>query len=541
MDAWLIAIAFFFGLLIQQFGLPPLVGFLVAGFVLNGMGWSGGEALHVLSEMGVTLMLFAIGLKLRLKNLLRPEVWLGTTVHTVGSTLLIAAVLLFAGWLGLPLLSSLPISSALLLGFALSFSSTVFAVKMLEGSGEMGALHGRVAIGILVMQDLLAVMFLTASTGKVPSWWALGFLAVLIALRPVIGWVLNRCGHGELIALCGLFLALVLGAKGFESVGLKADLGALFIGVLAGQHDKAKEMSKSLIGLTDLLLVGFFLSIGLEGLPDWQGVLAALLIVSLLPFKMALFFLLLTRCHLRARTSWMTGLTLGSYSEFGLIVMSLAVGKLWLPAEWLVVVAIALSLSILLAAPINRRAESIYDWLSEWLHRFESEGQHPDDIPVKLNGEFIAIFGMGRVGLSAYKVMARRFAGKVIGFDRDPTQVEDHQQGGLNVVLADATDSDFWHRVQLKDTIELVVLAMPKHSANLHAAETLKRNGFQGVVAATAKFDDEVRELKRLGLDTVFNLYHEAGAGFAQHVSNVFRQQRPDLIGTARRSEPDDM
>jgi hypothetical protein len=74
-----------------------------------------------------------------------------------------------------------------------------------------------------------------------------------------------------------------------------------------------------------------------------------------------------------------------------------------------------------------------------------------------------------------------------------------------------------------------VVLAMPKHGSNVHAAQTLKRHEFEGVVAATGKFDDEVNELRDVGLDTAFNLYSEAGSGFADHVFHVFTQQRPDL------------
>jgi predicted Kef-type K+ transport protein len=132
-------------------------------------------------------------------------------------------------------------------------------VKSLEESGDMGAMHGRVAIGILIMQDILAVLFLTFSTGKIPSLWALALLMVLLGGRRYIGSLISRSGHGEMVTLCGLFLALVLGAKGFESVGLKADLGALFVGVLVGSHPKSKEVSKSLMGITDLLLVGFFL------------------------------------------------------------------------------------------------------------------------------------------------------------------------------------------------------------------------------------------------------------------------------------------
>jgi lactate dehydrogenase-like 2-hydroxyacid dehydrogenase len=117
--------------------------------------------------------------------------------------------------------------------------------------------------------------------------------------------------------------------------------------------------------------------------------------------------------------------------------------------------AIALALSFLVAAPLCRKAELFYDKLSSWLHRFETPGYHPDDLPVHLAGERIAIFGMGRVGLAAYNVLEERFPHGVIGFDRDAAQVELHRSAGRNVVLADATDSDFWERVQFKDGIDL--------------------------------------------------------------------------------------
>jgi hypothetical protein len=196
--------------------------------------------------------------------------------------------------------------------------------------------------------------------------------------------------------------------------------------------------------------------------------------------------------------------------------------------------AIALALSFLVAAPFCRKAELFYDKLSSWLHGFETPGYHPDDLPVHFAGERIAIFGMGRVGLAAYNVLENRFPRHVIGFDRDAAQVESHRSADRNVVLADATDSDFWERVQLKDGIDLVILAMPKHSANLHAAETVRRHGYKGVVAAVAKFDDEVKELKAMGVDTAFDLYSEAGAGFANHVCNVFNQERPNLVPSKR-------
>ena len=136
---------------------------------------------------------------------------------------------------------------------------------------------------------------------------------------------------------------------------------------------------------------------------------------------------------------------------------------------------------------------------------------------------------MGRVGLAAYHALEQRYPGRVIGFDRDPKAVALHREAERNVMLADATDSDFWEKVRPRDDIDLVVLTMPKHSANVHAVETLKRHGYAGVVAATGKFIEEIRELRQLGVDTAFNLYAEAGAHFAHHVFNVFNQQRPDL------------
>ncbi|MGB0414321.1 MAG: cation:proton antiporter [Coraliomargarita sp.] len=528
MDALLLAIAFVFGLLAQQLKLPPLVGFLVSGFVLQAMGKQGGPILESMANIGVTLMLFSIGLKLRLRSLTRPEVWAGTSIHVLLVLLVFTPLIVLLGAVAGQAMG-LDWQTALLVAFALSFSSTVFAVKSLNESGDMGAMYGRIAIGVLIMQDILAVLFLTFSTGKIPTLWALPLLGCLLFGRKWIRGLVGRSGHGEMIALCGLFLALFVGAEGFTAVGLKADLGALFIGVLVGSHPKSKELSKSLSGVTDLLLIGFFLQIGLQGAVSVQAVLWALLFIALLPLKNIGFFFLFTRFHLRGRTSWMSGLTLSTYSEFGLIVLALAVSKGWLGSDWLVAMALALSASILIVAPLQRNGEQIYEPRRKFLKRFETKGTHPDDLPIDIGEHRIAIFGMGRVGVEAYRYLSIRYPGKVIGFDRDPEAVELHCNQGRNVLLADATDSDFWRRMSAKDSIDLAVLAMPKHAANIHAAQSLKSCDFHGVVASTGKFDDEVKELRELGLDTAFNLYAEAGSGFAGHIYHVFNQQRPDL------------
>jgi glutathione-regulated potassium-efflux system ancillary protein KefC len=528
MDAILIAIAFLFGLVAQMFRLPPLVGFLVAGFVLQAFGKEGGAALETISDLGVTLLLFSIGLKLRIQNLIRPEIWAVTSIHAAMVLVIFGPVLLGAATL-IGSAAGLDWKTAFLMAFALSFSSTVFAVKSLTDNGDLGSVHGRVAIGILVMQDIIAVLFLTFSTGKLPTLWALVAVPLLLVLRPVLGWMLGKSGQGELLALCGLFLALVVGAGAFQEVGLKADLGALFVGVLVGWHPLSSELRKSLNRFTDLLLVGFFLQIGLEGSVTLSALGWAAFFTLLLPIKSIGFFALLTRFHLRARTSWMAAAALSTYSEFGLIVMSLGVAQGWIGTEWLIAIALALSFSIFLAAPLNRRAEQLYDPISGRLRKWETEGSHRDDLPAIENGERVAIFGMGRVGMMAYHELERRFPGHIIGFDRDPNKVAAHAEAERNVKVADATDSDFWEKICPSDQLDLVVLAMPTHSANVHAIETLRRHDFRGVVAAAAAHDHEIKELRALGVDTAFNLYAQAGGTFARHVMDVFHQQRPDL------------
>ncbi|MCW8922827.1 MAG: cation:proton antiporter, partial [Gammaproteobacteria bacterium] len=283
----LIALVFAFGFVARQVGLPPLVGFLLAGFVMKAMGVQSFPALHALSDLGITLLLFTIGLKLDIRSLARPEIWAVSSLHMLMVVLSFGTLITLVSYVGLPLFLDISIQTAALLGFALSFSSTVFAVKMLEDKGELKANHGRIAIGILIMQDIFAVVYLTASTGKLPSPWALAVLLSLIALRPVFAQIIKRVGHGELLVIAGLIFAMG-GAALFELVNMKADLGALVMGMVLARQPRSSEMATALLAFKDLFLIGFFLSIGLSATISLDVVSTALLLVLVMPFKVLL-------------------------------------------------------------------------------------------------------------------------------------------------------------------------------------------------------------------------------------------------------------
>ena len=523
MDPLLILIAFIFGFAVYRVGLPPLVGYLIAGFALQALGVQGGENLEAIADMGVMLLLFTIGLKLKLKTLARPEIWAGASLHMLVTVVVFGVTIFALGLAGFSAFAGLDFKLSLLVAFALSFSSTVFAVKALEDRGEMGSLHGRVSIGILIIQDIFAVLFLTFSTGKIPSPWAIALVGGLIAARPLLIAMLNRVGHRELLLLFSIFLALGLGAAGFDFVKLKPDLGALFMGILLAGHPKTEEVSDALLSIKDLFLVGFFLTIGLSGAPTLQSFgIAAILTVAVV-FKVGLFFLLLSRFKLRARTSLLASLSLANYSEFGLLVGAIGVKNGWIGPEWLVTIAIALSISFIVASPLNTAAHRIYERWSKHLKPFESTTRHPNDQPLDTGNAEIAVFGLGRIGTAAYDDMREKYGDIVVGIDFNFEAVEKHRQANRKVIVGDATDIDFWERAiaSHREKIRMVILAMPDHKANLYAIEELTQRQFKGQIAAMAMFDDEVEELKQAGAHAAYNIYTQAGFGFAEHVCQI--------------------
>jgi predicted Kef-type K+ transport protein len=522
------------GLVAVLLRLPPLVGFLAAGFALGAADAPHLPYLEPVADFGVILLLFAIGLKLDVRTLIRREVWLTTVVHLAIS---VAVALGFLGLLavvGFGFVADEPLGALALVGFALSFSSTVFVVKVLDDRSDTTALYGRIAVGVLVMQDVAAVVFLSLSSGEPPSPWA----ALLLLLIPG-KWVLHRIwdhlGHGELQALFGVLVAVVLGFGAFELVGIDGDVGALVVGVLLASHPQAGELSRSLMTFKDLMLVAFFVNIGLHGAPHLLEVGLALLLLVILPFQVAAYAVMLWLMRLRRRTSFLAGLVLSNYSEFGIIVAAVGASTGLLDEQWVVVISLAVAFSFGLSAIVNRRGVELASQLSYRFERIlparDSDRLHPDDRLVDIGEADALVLGLGRVGAATYTRLRDEYGLSVIGVEHDRRRVAALEDEGYDVVRADATDLEFWSRVKRAGRIKVAVLAMPFHNANLIALSRLKAAGFTGKVAAVARYDDDVAELERHGADAVFHLYGSAGFALADHAAEVLI---PDAVDDAR-------
>jgi predicted Kef-type K+ transport protein len=275
--------------------LPPLVGYLTAGalFAANGLGDSQ-HWLEIPSEIGVELLLFAVGLKMNPRSIFRFDVAFGTLLHLMLSACILA----------LALTQDLSIEMKIALALTLGFSSTVVAAKGLEARREIRAFHGRLSISILVLQDLVAVTLLAVGGDSAPSPFALGLLAIPL-VAPLLRKGLEKLSpEPELHLLVGVLLALVLGAQLFKAVGVSGELGALVMGMVFANHPVAKGIANYLWGVRELLLIAFFLRVGMQVPLDLQIVMDALPLLLLLPLKLAVLFALLVLIRLRAYTAF---------------------------------------------------------------------------------------------------------------------------------------------------------------------------------------------------------------------------------------------
>lgn len=514
-DPIIILIALLCGMLSRAVGLPALIGYLAAGFVLHEVKVDGGAFLAQLSEIGITLLLFTVGLKLQPRALLQTKIWGTTVIHMAAMQILFMALLYAAGAM-MPSLG-LDLSATLVIAFALTFSSTVFVIQIMQERGEMASRHANLAIGILIIQDLAAVVFLAFSTGKMPEPTAL-LLLLLLPLRPLVIRLLTLAGHGELFTLCGLALALGGGAL-FELVGIKGDLGVLIIGAALADSQKAKELSRNLLQFKDLFLVGFFLTIGLGGWPQAEIMILSVVIGCLALVKPLVYFPLLTKFHTPPRTAVLSSAALANFSEFGLIVVAVAASAGWVDHQWSAGVSLAIAVSFVLASPLNSSSHDFYRRYRDRLMRFESprvREKRPDTSEVK-----VVVLGMGNIGTGAYDSIAEHYGSAVLGVDDNDRKLAKHHRRHRRVAAADASDPDFWHRLDM-DKIELVMLALTNHRENMLVAGLLRELDYRGQIAAVVRFSEEAQDLEELGI-SAFNLYAQAGAGFAAHAAQALR------------------
>jgi predicted Kef-type K+ transport protein len=523
-DALWLCIAFAAGLLTKRIGLPPLIGFLAAGFLINFMGIQDGKLSNVIegmSDIGVMLLLFTIGLKLKIKSLFRKEIGATASIHMILMIAFFSLLMAVLSFSGLTIFANIPFQTALILGFALSFSSTVFAVKVLEEQGEFTSFHGRLAIGILIVQDIFAVVFIAVSGGKLPSIYILLLPILLWAVRWLLRKFLDLLEHGEMVPVFGFFATFIAGALGFSLLGLKPDLGALIMGMLLANHNRSSELYERMVEYKDFFLIAFFMNIGLIGLPTWSILTAALLIVPFLALKGALFFWILTQFKLTARTSYLTSLSLSNYSEFGLIVGVVAFNNEMISEDWMVVLALVMSLSFLIAAPLNVHSHLIFDKLKKQLVRINPHCTEIDKEPMDFGDAQYLVVGLGSIGMHTFQSLTKKVNAPVAGLDYKKEIIELNAHLGDSVFWGDATDSELWDNADTSN-LQAVFLTMTDFYSNLHtlqAIQRLEKRTFK--IHVISHYPDQTEKYLNHGVDYVFDYKSNLGKDYVINALNL--------------------
>jgi threonine dehydrogenase-like Zn-dependent dehydrogenase len=193
----------------------------------------------------------------------------------------------------------------------------------------------------------------------------------------------------------------------------------------------------------------------------------------------------------------------------------------WLSNEWLAIIAVALSLSFMISAPVINARDHYYEQWRSKLNRFERKNRLAGEENLELAHIKAVVFGMGRMGVAAYNALEKNYSGTIAGVELDREKADKLTAMGRNVVAGDATNPDFWIRApELHHDLKWVFLTLPNHKANIDSVLRLREMGYQGRIAVTTKYPDEEAELAALGVDHTFNIHTEAGLGFAKFVGN---------------------
>lgn len=514
MDIIWVGIAFLFGFIVSRIQLPPLVGYLAAGIVLSVFGYESGDMLEDIAHLGVLFLLFTVGLHIRIKNILRPDVLGIGITHLIISTAIFTPLCLFFGF---------DLQAAVIIAITLGFSSTVLTAKHLESRNELGAFYGRMAIGILILQDLVAIGLIAYTGGGSPSYFSLLLFGLPLA-RPVLFKFLGFLKDDELWMLFGLVLALG-GAKLFEVAGLSGELGALAAGMLLATDERADHISKKMWSIKEAFLVGFFLDVGLTGLPSASEFNFVIVLLLILPLKSILFYGLFMAFKLQARTGFLATISLTAYSEFTLIAGAVAVSNGFLPEGTMVTLGLLTAISYALNAPISINEEKIWRRWQDFLVRFERDVRHPEHQTLSLgNAEFL-IIGMGNAGRAAYDKL-RDENKPVVGMDIDPDRIERNLQSGRRVVYGDIQDSELWTNIDL-EKIKSVMIAMGNQTVKENATKTLRTAGFDGLIYVLTMREEEAKIMQEAGASAVSIPIKEAGERLAELSASINNEPNP--------------
>jgi Kef-type K+ transport system membrane component KefB len=536
--AWLLLLAVGVGGLALLARQPLIVAFIAVG-IIAGPAVTGlvadPEQIELLAEIGIALLLFVVGLKLDL-----------SLIRTMGPVALATGLgqVIFTSVFGYFIaigLGTAPVT-ALYVAVALTFSSTIIIVKLLSDKREIDALHGRIAVGFLIVQDIVVVLVMIglsafgAGTAEDGPWMealhvllaGTGMLVGIgLAMRFVLPWLLERIARNrELLVLFGIAWAVALGAIG-DVLGFSKEVGAFLAGVSLASTRFRDALGARLVTVRDFLLLFFFIHLGAQLELDLLGaqlgpalVLSAFVLVGNPLIVMVIMGLM----GFRRRTGFLAGLTVAQISEFSLILAALGFTLGHLDAEAVGLITLVGLVTITLSTYMILYSHPLYERLAPVLAIFERANPY-QEATLEADAEDprteVIVFGLGRYGFH----LARGLHGRgirVLGVDFDPEAVDTARHEGIPACYGDAEDPEFAEHLPLHSA-RLLVSTVPEPEINRALVSTLEQRDFKGQILVTAHSHAAARILGDEQSERLLLPFRDAAELAAEKIAGLLR------------------
>jgi len=532
----LIGVATVVSLVMRFLRQPLIVGHIVTGFLVGHFALSlfqDVETLELFSQLGISFLLFSVGLTLNPKSLreyglVSVITGFGQVILTGGAGVLVCMLLGF-GWV-----------TSLYVGIALAFSSTVIVLKLLSDKGDLDKLYVRLSIGSLLLQDLIAIVllfiipFFTSSQGSVLD------LVRMLALGVVVGFGVFLFSHfvisrlhryltrsQELLFLFATSWGMIISAL-FAWLGFSLEGGALIAGVALSTLPSRHEIGARLAPLKDFFIVAFFILLGTRMVvSDFSAIVIPALILSVFVLIGNPLIQLVVMGFLgyRRKTSFQTGMMAAQISEFSLILVALGVSLGQVVPAVLSIVTLVGIITIFISSYLILYSDKLFTYFAPYLHIFERK--HTKEKAPKIISYPVILIGGSRIGFDFIRLFNKEEK-KFLVLDHDPEVIADLQRSNVPTEYGDANDPDFLEDFKVPQA-ELVVSTVPDLLTNLIVLSCAKRKGSDGpVVIVVAHRITNALELYEAGADYVI-LPHFLGGSYAASLVRKFTKEAVDL------------
>lgn len=525
----LAALLGFVGMLLRQ---PLIVSFIAVGLIAGPSVLDivqSEEQIELLSELGIAVLLFLVGIKLDVK-----------LIRSIGGISLLTGLgqVAFTSIIGyfIGLAVGLDHIASIYVAVALTFSSTIIIVKLLSDKREIDSLHGQIALGFLIVQDLVVVlaMIVLAAIGigsaqgdtESTSMWQVGvsgvglLLFVIVFVRYIANPLTEQLAKApELLVIYAIAQAALFAAIG-DLIGLGMEVGGLLAGVALASTRYRESISARLAPLRDFLLLFFFIALGSTldlSLLDAHIPGAIIFSLFVLLGNPLIVLTIMGAMGYRKRTGFLAGLTVAQISEFSLIFIAMGVSLGHVQQDVLGLVTLVGIVTIAASTYMITYSHSLYALLEPLLGIFERAGTPREQSTEQQSiGQYqVVIFGLGRLG-TAIAARLRENGIKVLGLDFNPSAIKYWNSLGLDTAYGDVKDAEFIGELPLRNA-HWVVSTIPHHHTGVSSEDTIKTiiqltrsAGFRGKLAAVSHNTTENEELRLMGIELVLEPFQDA-------------------------------